>query len=44
MWYKYRYGSKIDTDIDMPIGANIDIKGIELCGYVYEYKCKHINV
>ena len=42
MWYKYRYGSKIDTNIDMTINANIGIKGIKLCAYAYKYKCRHI--
>ena len=44
MWYKYRYGSKIGANIDMPIDTNIDVKGIKLCVYAYKYKCRHINV
>ena len=44
MGYKYRYGPKIDTNIDMTIDANIGIKGIKLWVYVYKYKCRHINV
>ena len=44
MGYKYRHGSKIDTNIDMTIDANIGVKGIKLCAYAYKYKCVRIRM